>query len=191
MEKSIFVFPPLPSFLSLCLRHFILTSFGKSQSSFAKKGRVHQLILPLHKTPFRKTGKWIRQWEGRTQMSIFLSNNAFAENWLRTSKPAAEKLFLCFLPSTFWSFHWILIDSGDEIVTIYERYFRNMNHFTLFNSFTAYTRSCGKRPSGCEIRRGEARTRFSANLTFFVQSEINCKQISGATQSENLHRVRI
>ena len=131
MEKSIFAFPPLPSFRSLCLRHFILTSFGKSQNSFANKGRAHRLILPLHKALFRKTGKWIRQWWGGTHMSIFLSNNAFAENWLWTSKPAAEKLFLCFPPSTFWSFHWILIDSADEIVTIYERYFRSMNHFTL------------------------------------------------------------
>ena len=98
MEKSIFAFPPLPSFRSLCLRHFILTSFEKSQNSFANKGRVHWLILPLHKAPFRKIGKWIRQWEGGTHMSIFPSNNAFAENWLRTSKPAGEKLFLYFPP---------------------------------------------------------------------------------------------
>ena len=96
MEKTIFTFPPLPFLHSLCLRRFILTSFEKSQNSFASGGRVHQLILPLHKAPFRKTGKWIRQWEGGTHMSIFPSNNAFAENWLRTSKPAAKKLFLCF-----------------------------------------------------------------------------------------------
>ena len=99
MEKSIFAFPPLPSFRSLCLRHFILTPFGKSQNSFANKGRAHRLILSLHKAPFRKTGKWLRQWLVGPIMLIFPSNKAFAENWLRTSKPAAEKLYLCVPPN--------------------------------------------------------------------------------------------
>ena len=37
MEKSIFVFPALLSLYSLRFRHFVLTLFGKSQNSFAKR----------------------------------------------------------------------------------------------------------------------------------------------------------
>ena len=37
MENSVFIFPPLLSLYSLRFRHFILTPFGKSQSSFSKR----------------------------------------------------------------------------------------------------------------------------------------------------------
>ena len=122
MEKLIFTFPPLPSLRSICLRHFILTSFGKSQSSFAKKVGSTNLYYLFVKLPFEKSGSGFASEKVGPicQFSFLITPLRKTDFGLRN--PPRRSSFFVFRPSTFWSFHWVLIDSGDEIVTIHAGY---------------------------------------------------------------------
>ena len=62
------------------------------------KGRTHRLSLPSHKAPFRKHRSSFAGEKVGPTMSFYPFIKAFVENWLLTSKPTMEKLFLDFLP---------------------------------------------------------------------------------------------
>ena len=105
MEKSIFVFPPLPSFHSLCLRHFILTFFGKSQNSFAKKVGPTVLYYLFIKLLFGKPGSEfaIEKVGPICQLSLLIT--LLRKTDFGLWNPLRRSSFFVFRPSTFWSFH--------------------------------------------------------------------------------------
>ena len=180
MEKSIFAFPPLPFLPSLCLRRFILTSFGKSQNSFAS-GKVGSTDLYYFfiKAPFRRIWKQLRQWKGGTHMSIYLSNNVLRKTDFGLRNPPRRSSFFIFRHSIFWSFHWVLMDSGDEIMTLYERYSGNMNNFPMIKILYCIYKLLRKKAFG--VRNPPRRSRILIFRHLISLFKIKCKQSSGAT----------
>ena len=101
MEKSIFVFLPLPSFRSLCLRHFILTFFGKSQNSFAKKVGPTVLYYLFIKLLFEKLGSEFASEKVGPICQLSLLIMPLQKNNFGLRNPPRRSSFFVFCPSTF------------------------------------------------------------------------------------------
>ena len=101
MEKSIFVFLPLLSLRSLCFRHFILTLFGKSQNSFAKKVGPTVLYYLFIKLLFGKPGSEfaIEKVGPICQLSLLITPLRKTDFGLRN--PPRRSSFFVFRSSTF------------------------------------------------------------------------------------------